>query len=463
MCSIYTLVDFGSTFTKVAVVDIAKEKILGRAQAPTTVEEDITIGFKNAVKKIEEATCLTVNQFGKILASSSAAGGLRMVVVGLVPELTMEAAKRASLGAGAIVIGTYSFELTQKDLNEIVSLNPDIILLSGGTDGGDKNVIVHNANMLAISELDVPIVIAGNRVVSGKIYESLKKVGKTVRITDNVMPKLDKLEVLKVREIIREIFVSHIIKAKGLDKAKKYLDDIVLPTPAAVLSAAALLAQGTEEEIGIGDLIVVDVGGATTDIHSISLGEPSKPGVIVRDLPEPYIKRTVEGDLGIRYNASNIIGKAGWSYIIKETSLPKEIIERRIEQITEDVNTISKNSEDKILDRALARFAVKTAMERHTGIIKQVYTPNGEISVQYGKDLTKVSKIIGCGGIFSYGNNSSLILNSALFDPENPWSLKPKEAELFVDKEYIMAHMGLIASKYPTKVLRILKKYLCII
>lgn len=455
------LVDFGSTFTKVTVVDIAKEKILGRAQTPTTVEEDITIGFKNAVKKIEETTCLTVNQFDKILACSSAAGGLRMIVIGLVPELTVEAAKRATLGAGAIVIGTYSFELTQKDLNEIVSLNPDIILLSGGTDGGDKNVIVHNAKMLATAKLDVPIIIAGNRVVSGEVYENLKKAGKTVRITDNVMPELDRLEVLKVREIIREIFVSHIIKAKGLHKVKKYLDDIVLPTPAAVLSAAELLSQGTEEESGIGGLIVVDVGGATTDIHSVSLGEPSKSDVIVKGLPEPYIKRTVEGDLGIRYNAANIIEKAGWSYIIKETGLSKEIIEKRIEQITENVNTISTNSEGKILDQVLAKFAVKTAMERHAGIIKQVYTPNGEVSVQYGKDLTKVSKIIGCGGIFCYGNDQYSILNSALFDPENPWSLKAKEAELFVDKEYIMAHMGLIASKHPTKALRILKRYLC--
>jgi len=275
------------------------------------------------------------------------------------------------------------------------------------------------------------------------------------------MPVLDKLEVFKVREIIREVFASHIIKAKGLQKVKKYLDGIVLPTPAAVLLAAELLSQGTEEESGIGDLIVVDVGGATTDIHSVSLGEPSKAGVILKGLPEPYAKRTVEGDLGIRYNAASIVEKAGWSYIIKETGLPKEIIEKRIQQITENVNTISINSEDKILDKVLAEFAVKMAMERHVGIIKQVYTTNGEVSVQYGKDLTKVSKIIGCGGVFCYGNDQSSILNSALFDSENPWSLKPKEAELFIDKEYIMAHIGLIASKHPTKALRILKRYLC--
>jgi len=143
MGSIFTLIDFGSTFTKVTVIDIAEEKILGKAQAPTTVDKDITIGFKEAVKEIEKTTGLRAKQFDKVFASSSAAGGLRMVVIGLVPELTVEAAKRATLGAGAIVVGTYSFELTQQDLDEIVSLNPDIILLSGGTDGGNKNIIVH--------------------------------------------------------------------------------------------------------------------------------------------------------------------------------------------------------------------------------------------------------------------------------------------------------------------------------
>ncbi|MDI3535314.1 MAG: hypothetical protein PWQ82_1679 [Thermosediminibacterales bacterium] len=460
MPPIFMLVDFGSTFTKVTVVDIHEEKILGKAQAPTTVEEDITIGFLNAEREIEKTTGLTRDSIDSILACSSAAGGLRMVAIGLVPELTVEAAKRAALGAGAKVVGTYSFELSKQDLEEIVKINPDIILLAGGIDGGNKTTITHNAKMLAASELTTPIIVAGNRVVSENIYETLKEAGKDVRVTDNVMPELGKLEVIKVRETIREVFASHIVKAKGLDKVRKYLDDIVLPTPAAVLMAAELLAKGTEDEPGIGDLIVVDIGGATTDIHSISSGEPSKPGVIVKGLPEPYAKRTVEGDLGIRYNAANILEKAGLKKIIKDTGLSQEAVEKRIQQITKNVNAISTSAEEKILDKVLAVFAVKTAMERHAGIIKEMYTPTGEVSVQYGKDLTKVSKMIGVGGIFCYGSDQSEILKSALFDPQNPWSLKPQGAELFIDKEYIMAHMGLLASKHPIKAFRILKKYL---
>lgn len=457
--SLFLLVDFGSTFTKVSCVDIEEEVIVGQSQDYTTVEEDINIGLDKAVGKIPGIDLLkdrTVQSF----ASSSAAGGLRMVVIGLVPDLTVEAAKRVSLGAGAIIIGTFSFELAKKEIEEIEKLKPDIILLSGGTDGGDKKTIINNARLLASSSIKAPIIVAGNKVVSQDIFENLKGKGKVVYLSDNVMPRLDQLEVFKVREIIREVFVKHIIRAKGISKAQKKLDSIVQPTPEAVLTAATLLSQGSSKESGFGDLIIVDVGGATTDIHSVSLGEPTQMGVIVKGLPEPYAKRTVEGDLGIRYNAMNILNQAGLEYFVGKTGLREQIIIDRVNEISRNVGVISQREEDLLIDVALAQFAVKTAMERHSGFYKQVYTPNGELLVQYGKDLTKVTKVIGCGGIFSNTNFGLDILKSVLYSSENPCSLKPREADLYIDKKYILAHMGVIAAKYPDKALRILKNNL---
>ncbi len=455
----YMLVDFGSTYTKISLVDVLQETVLDTSQAHTTIQEGINIGLNEALKRLNSHWFSVIDRW-KSLATSSAAGGLRMVVIGLVPELTVEAAKRVSLGAGAIVVGTFSFEITEKDVREIENLEPDIVLLSGGTDGGDKKTILHNAKRLSCSDLNVPIIVAGNRTVSEKVYEEISKSGKNVQVTSNVMPKLDKLEVYEVRKIIREVFVKHIIKAKGLQEAENMLDGVVLPTPEAVLSAVSLLSQGNDEEEGIGDVIVIDVGGATTDVYSISAGDPTQPGVLLKGLPEPFAKRTVEGDLGIRYNAKNILDQAGIKYFVNETCLSEKYITERIQQISQNVKLVSEKDEEKCIDRALAKYAVKVAMERHAGFIKHVYTPNGDVMVQYGKDLTEVTKIIGCGGIFCHMGNEREILAAALFDQETPWCLKPRRAEYYVDKKYILAHMGLLALDYPTEAIRIMKKYL---
>ena len=167
------LIDFGSTMTKVTAVDVETEEILGTSQSYTTIETDIINGLNNAVKLLKEkiGDVTFVEQY----ACSSAAGGLRMVAIGLVPELTAKAARQASLGAGAKVIKTYSYELTESDLAEIDEINPDICLLTGGTDGGNKENIVFNAKMLARSQGKFPIIIAGNRNCADTCKEILKE------------------------------------------------------------------------------------------------------------------------------------------------------------------------------------------------------------------------------------------------------------------------------------------------
>ena len=155
------LIDFGSTYTKVTAVDVESERLLGTADAYTTVQTDVGEGLANALSKLREK--IGPVEFAARYACSSAAGGLRMVASGLVPELTAEAARQASLGAGAKVLKVYSFQLTEDDLDEILRLNPDIFLLVGGTDGGNSECILHNAHMLASGSFDFPVVIAGNR------------------------------------------------------------------------------------------------------------------------------------------------------------------------------------------------------------------------------------------------------------------------------------------------------------
>ena len=179
------LIDFGSTYTKVTAVDLEGERLLGTADSYTTVQTDVGEGLENALRKLEKVTGHL--EYEARYACSSAAGGLRMITSGLVPELTAEAARQASLGAGAKVLKVYSFQLTEDDVDEILSINPDIFLLVGGTDGGNSECILHNAKMLAAAQFDFPVVIAGNRSAARECARILD--GHEVHICENVMPK----------------------------------------------------------------------------------------------------------------------------------------------------------------------------------------------------------------------------------------------------------------------------------
>ena len=218
------LIDFGSTYTKLTAVDLDKEVIIGTAAAYTTVQTDINDGLREGLKILEQK--IGKADFQACYACSSAAGGLRMVTSGLVPELTVEAAKLASLGAGAKAAGVYSFELTEDDILEIGKINPDIFLLVGGTDGGNSECIIHNARMLAQMKPQFPIVLAGNRTAAKKCQEIL--AGCDVYVCPNVMPKFGTLQIEPTQKQIREIFLNRIIQAKGLSKAAELLSDIII-------------------------------------------------------------------------------------------------------------------------------------------------------------------------------------------------------------------------------------------
>jgi uncharacterized protein (TIGR01319 family) len=451
------LIDFGSTFTKVTAVDLENEKILGTAKSFTTVSTDIAEGLDKAIGILN-------SNIGKInyeerFACSSAAGGLKMVAVGLVPDLTAEAAKRAALSAGSKVMKVFSFGLNKYEIEEIKNIRPDIILLTGGTDGGDTKTILHNAKMLSEIEGDFPIVLAGNKSVVNEAAEILQSAGKEVTIAENVMPRLNELNIDSARIAIREIFLRRIIQAKGFTKIKSLIKGILMPTPSAVLSAATLLSKGHGREKGLGELIVIDIGGATTDVHSLADGAPTKNGVFLKGLKEPFAKRTVEGDLGVRYSARALVETIGADAIAEISKLSVADIMCLVKEVEESPELISKNKEVlKELDFALAKLASKEAINRHVGTIETQYTPFGTAYAQEGKDLTSIKYIIGTGGPIINSQKPLEILKEAVFEKEKPTILKPSNPEFLLDSRYIIATMGLLGEKYPEVAIRIMKK-----
>lgn len=459
-------VDFGSTYTKLAAFNLAREELLGITQAKSTVDTDITVGLTAAMEKMRFALGEDKWKIDKILACSSAAGGLRIVALGLVKVLTTKAAEEAALGAGAKVIGTYSYGITPEDVIEIEEKKPDLILLSGGTDGGNKEVLIENAKLLAKSRLNVPIVIAGNRMGVQTAYSILSEADKYALIEENVLPELDRLNVEPTRARIRDIFMRRITHAKGLDKAKTIVGDIIMPTPMAVLKGTVLLAGGTKEEKGLEELVVVDIGGATTDVHSVVHGYPTEPDVTMKGLPEPYEKRTVEGDLGIRYNAQTILEKAGQDKIINKAAfinkeLSKNIsLDEKVKFLCNHIDAVPKNEEDVLVDVSLASTALEIAIQRHAGTIKEFQLTCGKSRIQYGKDLKSIKTVIGTGGIFAYGNHPYWILKSAIYSRSDPESLRPINPQFFVDERYILYAIGLLADVCPRAALRIMKRYL---
>ncbi|MCR5611537.1 MAG: glutamate mutase L [Clostridiales bacterium] len=450
------LIDFGSTYTKVTAVDIDEPRLLGTANSYTTVQSDIMNGLADALTQLESVTGRL--DFSARYACSSAAGGLRMLASGLVPELTAEAAKTASLGAGAKVLKTYSFKLTEDDAEEIRAIDPDIFLLVGGTDGGNSDCITHNARVLKEIGGSYPIILAGNRNAAHECERILS--GREVHICENVMPRFGTLNIEPVQKQIREVFLNRIVLAKGLTKASELIEGIMMPTPSAVMDAMKLLAEGTRGQKGIGDLVAVDVGGATTDVYSVAEGLPDDPRTSLRGLPEPYIKRTVEGDIGMRYSIRGIIDAAGLDRVAEAAGLSPERLSEIVDMFAENTDMLPFDDETKRADEALASFAVRVALTRHAGRLEEIFGLGGLKLVQTGKNLVNVDKFIVTGGSLIHTEHTGRIASYGFYDEEDPGSLKPRACDVLVDRSYIIAAMGLLSAYHPDAALTILKREL---
>ena len=448
--NIRVLVDFGSTFTKVVAIDLAAEEIVARSRVPSTVETDITIGLQMAYRQIGTQLKSTSLDPSSALACSSAAGGLRMVCVGFVPEYTSEAANLAALGAGAKVIGLYSYELDEDEVRSIETTAPDILLLTGGTDGGNTRVILHNARLLAQTTPAVTnIIVAGNKAA----YTDIRNIfnsHKRVIYTRNVMPEIGKLDLAPCNACIRDLFMQRIVVAKGIARARGLVRDVIMPTPSAVLEAAKLISHGAGDVPGLGELMVVDTGGATTNVHSIARGSPQRADIITSGLPEPYEKRTVEGDLGLKYNLDTLCqlmaaqGRPVSAVILNHFA----------------AGNLPQTAEEFECHRALVRLAIETAVDRHAGRIQEIYGPTGRMFVQHGKDLTGTGYVIGTGGALVHAQQPENLLEAALFNERAPDRLKPKTPQLLLDTEYCLYAIGLLGQGEPEKACRLARRYL---
>ncbi len=454
----YLLIDFGSTFTKLTAVDSELGDIFASANHFTTVDTDITIGYKNALDQLFKTIGHPV-VFDRVVACSSAAGGLKMAAIGLVEELTVEAAKRVCLGAGAKVDLVFSHHLNSTEVDLIKTKKIDIVLLAGGSDGGNSECVLFNAKMLSEANLGIPIVYGGNKSVQDEIKAIFDSHHVNGHIVDNVMPKINQLNIKQAREKIRELFLKNIIEAKGIKKIESEIDKVVLPTPEAVLRACELLAKGYMHEPGMGEVVVVDVGGATTDLYSIS--EPSKRGdVILTGLEEPYAKRTVEGDLGMRYSATGIL-KALTKEEIMMINLEKGIdIEKEINERNTNVAMLPQNRNEELIDRLLAEMCVYKAMNRHAGKMEEIYTPMGMVHHQTGKDLTDIELVIGTGGVIIKSSDPKQILAKTTNVFRNDFELRPRHPKFYIDSTYSLYAMGLLSEFDPVLALKIMKKHL---
>ncbi len=454
----YLLIDFGSTFTKLTAVDSEIGDIIASASHFTTVDSDITVGYKNALDRLYEILGGPM-VFDHIVACSSAAGGLKMAAIGLVEELTVEAAKRVCLGAGAKVDLVFSHHLNKSEVEAIKSKKIDIVLLAGGSDGGNSECVLYNAKLLGEAQLSIPIVYAGNKSVQDEIKEIFNQYGIDGYIVDNVMPKINQLNIKQARDKIRDIFLKRIIEAKGIKKIESEIERVVLPTPEACLRACELLAKGYLHEPGMGEIVVVDVGGATTDLYSIS--EPSKRGdVILTGLEEPYAKRTVEGDLGMRYSATGIL-KALTKEEIQMINLEKGIdIETEINNRFNNVSMLPSNVQEAFVDGLLAEMCVYKAMNRHAGRMEEIYTPMGMVHHQTGKDLSDIEVVIGTGGVIIKSKDPKQILAKTTNVFRNEFELRPRRPKFYIDSKYSLYAMGLLSEYEPLLALRIMKKYM---
>ncbi|MDO5628121.1 MAG: glutamate mutase L [Mobilicoccus sp.] len=434
-------VEVGSTITKVNAFTLSEGVFHPLAQgfAPTSVDEgDVGIGIDAALASCRAAGGPDPGSV-ETHVNSSAAGGLRMTCHGLTVSMTARAAREASLGAGAIVSLVTAGALESYDLAEIREIAPNVVLLAGGVDGGERTVVLRNAEALAellrerqaAGEAATPVIYAGNTALRRPVQAIFADAGVTVLLADNVFPEVDVLNIAPLRTLIHEVFNEHIVHAPGMSRLREFTDGEILPTPGAVLTGAELFAAA------VGDVVVVDVGGATTDIHSVTEGSTEYAAKTLE--PEPVAKRTVEGDLGVFVNAANVAaGDPEW--------------EARLG----DLRAMPAEQQEQELTARLATRAVDLGIRRHAGTLVDLFTPSGKKQVVKGKDLTAVEYVVATGGALTQVPGGAEILRGICVGPSTRGGvtslLPPPEARVLIDSGYLFSAMGTLAQTYPDEV-----------
>lgn len=442
--------EIGSTTTVVNAfgdLDALNPRLLGQGLSPTTVlDGDVGIGLRRAVADLEK----TIGPVGSLsevpfYATSSAAGGLKMTVHGLVPDMTARAAREAALGAGAVVRYQTAGDLVEEDWEEILRIRPNIMLLAGGVDNGDRRVVLENAKKLAswFNQVSwrIPIIYAGNVTATAGVQKALAQANIDVRAVPNVYPEIDQLNIEPTRHAIQEVFEQHITEAPGMQGIRDIVNGRIMPTPGAVMQAAQLIYDE------VGDVLVFDVGGATTDVHSITLGAEENQKLALG--PEPLAKRTVEGDLGVYINANILVELMGKEKILKHHG----------QDWLKYLKPVPETPEEMALSAELTSEALRIALLRHSGRYRHYYGTSGRVTRVDGRDLTRIRWIVGTGGALTRLPNGLEMMRSSLQQAGD--ALLPKQGEaLMLDTDYIMASLGVLATTFHQGAWQLLRQSL---
>lgn len=438
------LFDFGSTFTKAAVVCKDTQSVIFTTRHPSTVKVDAKIAMEQCLADIraeigEDAVAKATKH-----ASSSAAGGLRIVVVGLTHNLSLSAGRNVAFGAGAKIIHLTTGKLTEAEVEKIEELPAEMILLCGGYENGNTTIVKHNVEMLAHSGICCPVIYGGNSAIAMEVRAHILQHGKECFLAPNIIPEVGVLDVEVAEEIIRHLFMHRIVNMKGLGDIIEMVEGDITPTPAAVLDAGMLLSKGDGKHAGIGELMVVDIGGATTDIHSFAEHNPFESAKMV-GANEPFAKRTVEGDLGMRESSDLMMKELGLGFFAEELGIDEVSLEKSIKLRTTNTEFLPDTDEEKHIDQIIAESAAYLAARRHAGTVENLNSKYCR-RIQHGKNLTHVKTVIGTGGPIINSTDPKAILQHVIWRDHDKYnSLLPHASELLVDEDYILYAVGLLS------------------
>ena len=437
------LIDFGSTFTKVAVVSGAEQRIIHTDRFFSTIHTDAKICLEQCFDSVRRCIGHEAFENALKLSSSSAAGGLRMAVIGLSPTLSSTAGRNAAFGAGAKIMATLTDELGQNDIHALLKLDIEIILFCGGYENGSTEVLKHNAFMLAQSSLRSPVIYAGNSQMAQTVRRIFTQNNKEIFITNNVIPDVGKLDTASSEKIIRNVFLNRIINMKGLSQVQDKLDQPIIPTPAAVLTAGELLARGNSKQEGLGPLMIVDIGGATTDIHSY-IDQTCYEGARQLGSPEPYARRTVEGDMGMRESSKCLLDEIGWTNTASDLGLSVDELHASIQKRVENINFVADTETEIKIDHTIAAGAVHVSVRRHAGRIEYIHSSNCT-ALQTGKNIVPIHTVIGTGGpLVNNHRPKEILLNVCAHSAQDIDILLPEAACFYLDQQYILYAAGLL-------------------
>jgi uncharacterized protein (TIGR01319 family) len=416
-------VDFGSTFTKAVLVDADSADLLGTASTPTMLRTDVLDGYRSLLDRLD------VPDGTPTLACSSAGGGLRLAVVGYERQVTAEAGHRVGLSAGARVVHASAGRLDPAGVVALRDARPDILLLVGGTDGGNADVLLHNAARLARARLALPVVVAGNAAARAEVAAILQSTRRHYVLADNVVPEIGVVAPDSARSAIRAAFLQHVIGGKGLSRDPLFDRLVRAPTPDAVLRGVEVLAKAQ----GI-DILALDIGGATTDVYSCVTPE-GEDASLLKDVVAPlWHARTVEADLGMRWNAEGVVAAGR-----REGLAVGEGLEAYAASLLARPAHLPVGAAERALDLELATLAAVVAVRRHGRPAQPAQAP---------RPLGNVGLVLGSGGVLRHNDPMAAraVLEALTSDHGGGWKV-PGEARVGVDTAYLLFAVGLLVER----------------